>query len=118
MHLYLGNKQIGLPQLGYPWFFDTAAALRHRGYIVYNPAAHDIIDRRAALSADVAWITGFSEGMVAGPEWHDSPGCRAEVALHQGLLLPVWDSCDFLVSGQAARHLPLLVPGQVSCLAR
>jgi hypothetical protein len=129
MRLYIGNKMLGLAGFGAQWFNDTAPRIRAMGHEVFSPAEHDRsvgldpqgkrgtldelaavgIDRRALLTADVSWICRYSEGMIVGSEWHDSPGTRAEVALHHGLYLPVWRAVDFLRLGtDAHRVLPLV----------
>ncbi len=132
MKLYLGGKMMGVPGFGFKGFDQAAAELRSRGYEVFNPAERDRaagfravdtdgswaamraqgFDRRTALGADLAWIVANSEGMVALPSWRESPGTKAEIALHQGLYLPVWEMRDFLKLGTAASPLPPLRAGR------
>ena len=127
MRLYIGGQMIGKPGFAASDFNDLAAELRARKHEVFNPAERDEsvglktdkangtaaelkaqgFDRRAALAVDTAWITAHSEGMVALPSWPDSPGTKAEIALHQGLYLPVWERDDFLLNGpEGAKPIP------------
>ncbi len=111
--IYLGNKMTGIPYFNAPWFDETAAWLRTLPEIAYvfNPVERDraygfifedcpngtreeadaaSCDYREALTADLAWITACSDGMLVGPQWRQSSGAIAEVATHQALGLPVW----------------------------
>jgi hypothetical protein len=134
MRIYLGNKMVGKPKFNFPWFDSTAIQLREMPEVsdVFSPAERDRsigfdvsdfhgtmaemekvgFSRRNALTVDVTWICNNSDGMVVGPDWTDSPGTKAEVALHQGLHLPVWRTKDFLKYGTNARTLPPMVPGR------
>ena len=117
MRLYLGNKMVGKDGLNSGWFDAAAAELRALGHEVFNPAEHDRnmgfepkdfkgrtfddlaasgFDRRAALLADWTWIGHNSEGMVAGPDWMNSPGTLSEIVCHQALFLPVWEYAVFM----------------------
>ena len=117
MRIYLGNKMVGKDALNSGWFDAAAAKLRVLGNEVFNPAEHDRnmgfepkdfkgrtfeelaasgFDRRAALLADWTWIGHNSEGMVAGPDWMNSPGTLSEIVCHQALFLPVWEYDVFL----------------------
>ena len=133
MKLYLGGKMLGVPGYNFAEFDAYADLLRAQGHEVFNPADHDRangfnpgpetdgthaemtdagFDRRKALAADFAWITSESEGMVVLGNWTDSPGCKAEVAAHQALYLPVWHVEDFLWMGTQAEPVPSLEPSQ------
>jgi hypothetical protein len=119
MKLYLGNKMVGIPYFNAPWFDETAAILRrmHGVTEVFNPADHDRAQgfdpmkcphgtaeeaeamgfvRRRALRDDWTWIAENSDGLVVGPSWQSSTGTISEVACHQALGLPVWDSSVFM----------------------
>lgn len=118
-NLYLGNKMVGIPYFNAPWFDSEAEALRKYSGIrdVFNPAEADRrmgfepmkcpngtaeeaqahgFERRRALGADWGWIAAFSDGMLAGPDWESSTGTISEIAAHQALGLPVWESEQFL----------------------
>ena len=132
MRLYLGGKMIGRPGFDFTVFDKAAKAIRALGYEVFNPAERDRavgfdpegtdgsydevirqgFNRREALGADVSWIAERSEGMVALPTWRRSPGTKAEIALHQGLYLPVWELSDFLAEETSAQQIPPLRPGR------
>jgi hypothetical protein len=116
-HLYLGNKMAGVPFFNAPWFDNVAASLRKLPEVLYvfNPADHDRtlgfeplefpsgssaeakaagFNARLALRDDWNWIATFSEGLVIGPDWWDSPGTKSEIACHQALRLPMWHWVD------------------------
>lgn len=131
MRLYLGEKMVGLPFFNAPWFDATADTLRKMPGVtdVFNPADHDReqgfepmncphgtaeeasehgFDRHAALKADWSWIADNSDGLVIGPLWKTSTGTISEIACHQALGLPVWESEAFL-SGSRRELEPLLL---------
>lgn len=134
MKLYLGGKMVGIPGYGFKDFDDAAAKIRALGYEVFNPAERDRsvgfkgeeadgsfehmervgFSRRDALATDLDWIAHNSDGMVCLANWRKSPGAKAEIALHQGLFLPVWELADFLADETAAPTLPPLMPGRRS----
>lgn len=125
MRLYIGNKMVGKGSFNEDWFIKAAAELRALGHEVFSPAERDRgigfnpqgmagtmadldavgFSRRQALLDDWTWIGTHSEGMVAGPDWHDSPGTISEMACHFGLHLPVWEYDDFL----EYQHDPVLL---------
>ena len=117
--LYLGNKMTRKPFFNAIWFDSHEILLRRvpgvRG--VFNPAQHDRdlgldpmqcpsgspeearkfgVPAGKCLKDDLDWISEFSNGMVAGPDWRDSPGTVTEIAFHQALGLPVWEAHVFL----------------------
>lgn len=104
----------GLPYFNGPWFDGAAEFLRKVPGVteVFNPAEHDRavgfdpikctngtreeaaaqgFSYRDALRDDLRWILNYSDGMVAGASWTESPGTIAEIALHQALRKPVWE---------------------------
>lgn len=112
--LYLGNKMSGKPFFNAPWFDSSSVILRTIPAVgeVFNPAEYDrkmgfdpmrcpygtpdeaveqCFDFRRALLVDYNWICAFSDGLIVGPEWRDSPGTVSEIAVHQALRLPVWE---------------------------
>ena len=119
MRLYLGNKMVGRPGFNHGWFDEVAPVLRALPVVteVFNPAEHDRsafgfdgtnyrgtleelkgagFVRAAALLDDWKWIGTYSEGMIAGPDWRNSPGTISEIACHQALSLPVWEYKTFM----------------------
>lgn len=118
MFLYLGGKMVGRREFGAKDFNAAAHKLRALDCVefVFNPAEKDKeegfdtsgmrgthremdaagFDRRRALGWDFAWIVAHSQGMVVLPNWKQSPGAFAEVAVHQACYLPVWDLRGFL----------------------
>jgi hypothetical protein len=132
MRLYLGGKMIGLPNFGFELFDQAEMELLAMGHTVFNPANHDRnmgfkaegldgtwneensqgLNRHELLLDDFTWIIRRSEGMVALSNWEDSPGARAEVAVHQSIYLPVWRLDDFLRYGEnAIKFKPLKFGG-------
>ena len=118
-NLYLGNKMTKIPFFNVPWFKETAAALRAIPGVdqVFNPAEWDVLrgfnpmlcpngeleeataagfNLREALASDWGWIAKFSDGLIIGPDWATSRGTISEIACHQALGLPVWESRVFL----------------------
>jgi hypothetical protein len=127
-NLYLGNKMTGMPFFNAPWFNATATALRSIDGVatVFNPAEWDVLRGfdpmqcpngtldeaipagfvlRDALRADWNWIAENSNGLVIGPAWATSKGTISEIACHQALGLPVWESSVFLDCFGAQRFL-------------
>lgn len=119
MRLYLGNKMTGIPYFNTPWFDAAAAHLRNLPYIeeVFNPAQHDrdmgfdpmlcpngsAEESRAAgfvvadaLMYDWIWIAKWSDALIVGPDWYNSPGTISEVACHQALRRPVYEYMPYL----------------------
>lgn len=117
-HLYLGNKMAGKPYFNAPWFDLAAYEMRQIPGVqnVFNPADEDRkygfepmkcpdgseeeartmgFDRRRSLETDWKWIAQSSSGLVIGPDWPESPGTISEIACHQALGLPVWESSNF-----------------------
>lgn len=111
MKLYLAGPMRGIKEFNFPAFIEATDALRFRGHEVFNPAERDIdagfqwrgltgtmdeladlgFDLRAALGADLEWITAHAEGVVVLPGWENSSGARAEVATAKALGLEVFD---------------------------
>lgn len=131
--LYLGNKMSGKPFFNAPWFNASAAILRTLPSVgeVFNPAEHDQkigfdlmlcpngtpdeaeeagFDLCASLAADYSWICEFSDGLIVGPDWPDSPGTISEIAVHQALRLPVWEFDTFVKYWEAYALYELALP--------
>ncbi|MHB8272931.1 DUF4406 domain-containing protein [Bradyrhizobium sp.] len=142
MRIYLGNKMTGIPYFNAPWFDEAAATLRMLPVVeyVFNPAEHDRLlgldpmlcpngthdeavaqglPAGKALADDWAWIAEFSDALVVGPQWRDSPGTISEVACHQALRKPVWEYGIFLGAWPSHRWMekyklpPLLEIGKL-----
>lgn len=119
--LYLANKMAGVPFFNAIWFDKVAAQLRSLPGVdsVFNPADEDRargfdpmkcphgtceeaeaagFNLRDALLADWTHIARHSDGLIIGPEWAKSPGTISEIACHQALRLPVWESRVFIGS--------------------
>ncbi len=110
-NLYLAGPMRGIAEFNFPAFFDKAIQLRSLGYDVFSPAerdvqahgnevwegrsgdlaelAHDSFDLRAALAADMKFISETADGVAVLPGWEASSGARAEVSLALALGLPV-----------------------------
>jgi hypothetical protein len=122
MRLYLAGPMRGYPEWNHPAFHEGARLLREAGHEVFNPAEQDAemgfnpagltgdlgeLDKagfslRAALGADLAWITGTADAIVVLPGWTASPGVRAEAATAFALSMPVWELAAFLADGPDA----------------
>jgi hypothetical protein len=121
MTLYLGGKMLGRKGFGSADFDHAAAVLRALPWVklLFNPAENDRengfhpellrgtqqemddanFSRRNALHQDSDWIHRWSNGMVVLRTWRSSDGTFEEMAIHQGLKLPVWRYGDFIRSG-------------------
>lgn len=129
--LYLAGPMRGLPAFNFPAFHAAAARLRAAGYDVFSPAEHDEeggfdssgydgtedlsgigFDLRAALGADLAYVTGKADGIAVLPGWENSKGTKAEVATAEALGLPVWtvEEWQMLEDGFEEWELELLRP--------
>jgi hypothetical protein len=108
----------GKPYFNAPWFDLTTFNLRNVPGVanVFNPADEDRkmgfepmmcpngtaeeaiefgFNRRRTLKADWSWIADNSDGLIIGPDWETSTGTISEIACHQALGLPVWESRIF-----------------------
>lgn len=109
--VYLSGPMTGLPEFNYPTFHAAAARLRAAGYRVYSPSedangqpvdrsgltghekASDIgFDLRAAFADYARHITTTACAVAVLPGWENSSGARGEVALAQGIGLPIIDA--------------------------
>lgn len=108
MRIYIAGPMRGIPEFNFPAFDEATAWLRARGHDVFNPAERDRdedgftgegfdgtedlsqhgFDLRAALGADLAWITEHADLVVVLPGWEESKGANAEVATAVALGIP------------------------------
>ena len=130
---YLAGPMRSKPEFNYPAFFAAARALRDAGWSVFNPAAQDIITddqpanflamskkdqeahagrpstarRYARRDLDGILALRAEEGdvIVVLPDWEDSLGARAEVAVAQWVGLQVLPLAQALVVGSMRREL-------------
>lgn len=101
---YVAGPMRGVPDFNFPAFDEAAERLRHRGWVVFSPAAADrargfepknctgneqFDGLRVALSEDLSWICENATVVVVLPGWEDSKGARAEVATARALGLRV-----------------------------
>lgn len=112
-HLYLAGPMRNIEHYNFPAFDEAAAALRARGYTVFNPAEADRengfdatgldgeglelqgFDLRKALKMDLGWICDHASGIAVLPGWEDSLGANAEVALAKSLNILVMAARDW-----------------------
>lgn len=120
MRLYLAGPMRGIPQFNFPAFDAAAEKLRDLGHEVFNPADQDRakygddladgahtgdeatvaeshgFDLRAALGADLHYITQCADAVAVLPGWEASKGARAEVATALALGLMVRPADTFV----------------------
>lgn len=116
IRVYIAGPMRGIAEFNFPAFleaqdwFDNGPFLAH--YETFNPAVHDIdngfehggltgnedltalgFDLRAALAADLEYITKYADAILLLPGWEKSKGARAELATAQalGLQAAVYD---------------------------
>lgn len=83
--LYIAGPMTGIPEYNYPAFNDAETLLKSVGFKVLNPArqgfglTYDEYLKRAM--ADVF----ACDGIALLPDWENSPGAKAEVALADAL---------------------------------
>lgn len=96
MRLYLSGPMTGLPELNYPAFRLAALHLRAAGHEVYNPSEWEdrnnggVFNLRIAFGDYCHFIAREAEAVVVLPNWENSPGATAEVALARAIKLPVY----------------------------
>lgn len=109
MKVYVAGPMRGITEFNFPAFHDTAAELRARGHVVFDPAQHDRdggfdptsmsghedlagmgFDLRAALLADTTWICIEADAICMLPGWAESRGATAEYHLARALDLQIW----------------------------
>jgi hypothetical protein len=129
MQIYLAGPMRNYAEFNFPAFHAAAKRLREAGHEVFSPAERDNdvgfrpsgmagsdadlagarFDLRAALGADLAWITSTADAVVVLPGWEQSAGARAEVATARALSLPVY-ALEALLRGESELAQPLAEP--------
>lgn len=102
--VYLAGPMTGLPQLNFPAFHRTAAALRALGYQVHNPAEQENPDD-PPLALDLyarrdlnAILDARAIALLDG--WEQSRGCsgvRAELAMAAWCRFPIYEAESLIV---------------------
>jgi hypothetical protein len=108
--IYVAGPMRGIPDFNFPAFKEASAKLRALGYDVFSPAERDLkvdgdifgsktgdleeitkkgFSLRAALAADVKFISEQADGIALLPGWENSAGARAEKALAEALQIMV-----------------------------
>lgn len=90
MILYVSGPMAGYPEHNFPAFNAAAAALRNKGYVVLNPAEHQLapgLPREDYLRADLKLVLE-SHGVALLPGWEPSWGANAEVATAHTIAIP------------------------------
>ena len=130
---YLAGPMRSKPEFNYPAFFYAALDLRAAGWSVFNPAEQDVLDddqpldfldmiqddqeahaglpsnarRYARRDLDAILALRAEEGdvIVVLPDWEDSLGARAEVAVAQWVGLQVLPLAQALEVGRTRLEL-------------
>ena len=106
---YVGGPMRGFPLYNFAAFFQAAQALRGAGYLVENPAEHDMskgfnpaealdstenvkmFDINAVLKGDFEIILEKCQGLVMLEGWRKSTGACAEVVVAHYSGIQVWE---------------------------
>lgn len=119
MNIYLAGPMTGIEHYNFPAFHTAADALRGLGHTVFSPAEHDAasgfdavavnsdgqdaeshgFSLRKALKADLSWICDNADAIALLPNYDNSKGVAAELALADALKLPVGYWHDFDENG-------------------
>ena len=87
MRVYVSGPMTGRPELNYPLFNATAAALRKQGHEVCNPAEAGLPEGATwsdYMRADIALLV-TCDAIVMLPDWHESKGARLEITIARKL---------------------------------
>lgn len=126
MRVYVAGPMRGLPHFGFPAFHAASEHLRAEGHEVFSPAEHDLaggfdpsdmtghedlrdlgFDLRAALAADLEWITQRADAVFLLDGWQRSSGARAELAAAAalGLLARTFDNQEWVPASSFVEQL-------------
>lgn len=92
--LYLSGPMSGVPDYNRPLFHATAKRLRDEGYIVINPAEHELEDGATweeYLHDDIELLLRCNAVAVL-PDWKSSRGATFEVFIATKLGMPIYDA--------------------------
>lgn len=109
MKLYIAGPMTGIKDYNYPAFHYTEKLLKSIGYEVLNPARQGF-GKEYHEYLELAIADVFEcDGIALLPNWEDSPGALAEVALADALKkdaseLVVWLSLGVLNRGYVASN--------------
>lgn len=134
--LYLAGPMRRKPHFNFPTFNEAAHDLRCAGYRVFNPAERDTdvfgeqlsssnptgdermaelhhgFSLREALAADTEFIALHAQGIALLPDWEQSSGVRAEIALAVAIGIPV-ETVDFWLGQRDTSYEGLLAPSRI-----
>lgn len=93
MRLYLAGPMRPLPDNNFPLFERVTQQLRADGHQIISPHEFgDAADSRGKLmSDDIMVIVNECDGIICLPDWQNSPGASAEVAVAFATEKPVFD---------------------------
>lgn len=105
--IYIAGPMTGYPEYNFPAFFEAAEALTEGGWMVFNPAQHDLdvhetmeklteafaADKEQCLRDCLSWdtmvICDHCDAIFMLNGWENSKGARAEWALANALGLQI-----------------------------
>lgn len=103
MKLYIAGPMTGHDDYNYPAFNEAEALLKSVGYEVLNPARQGY-GKTYAQYLELAIADVFAcDGIALLPNWSESPGANAEVALADALKKDASDLTIWLVLGAVQR---------------
>jgi len=113
--LYLAGPMRGKEHMNFPAFTEAATELRDAGYIVFNPAEHDVangFDPDADEPMPLCWYMQHdlpevckADAVAVLPGWGESQGASLEVYVAHKLGKGVFDCEDLLADDDAEDEL-------------
>ena len=120
MKIYISGPMRGYDDLNIPAFLEAEKFLLERGHETCNPAVENELCKelnekeaevkiRAWMATDCLKICLWAEGIAMLPNWQDSTGARAELALALSFPLPAY-FIRYKLNAKEEKELTLYTP--------